>query len=436
MKRKISVILAIVILAASFNLFSASAVTVKKIAKIKQTASKSDSVSIKWSNISKDVKYDVKISNDKKAKRTYKDITKNSYKITKLKAGKTYALKVRAKKNKEKGEWSDAVKVTTSPKVTYNWEKGKLNASWTKVKGATSYALKVELNFNKNKYVRVKNITTNKYTISNKNLSGLSINKVYNVIVRPYKNGDPLFTGRIQTRDIEITGHRGRMDIAPENTMASFEEAYKAGYDSFEADFWETKTGEIIICHDSILTMCNSSQDIRNLTAATIKNYPIKVGTNIDKYKTQYLPTVDEVVKAVAGWKMKLYLHLKDPNITDNGLKKILTTVRKYGIKDKVTVFSPNKTAFERIVKTGLRPGFLNLPNSASDISKSLTYAGSKKAKVVIFRFTEDMSADLIKFGHSKGLKIGCYNVSNKTRGSIFTNMGPDFLITNKFFFN
>ncbi len=436
MKKLTALILAALIAVSCLSALSASAVTLKKIAKIKQTASKTDSATVKWSKLSsKDVTYEIKLSNGNSGKRTYSKIKNNTYKIKNLKAGKTYSIKIRAKQNKDKGEWSDVYKITTAPKVYYQWENGNLNISWTKVKGATSYTLKTELDYNKNKYARIKKITSTSYTITSENIAALSVNKVYNIYVRPYIDSAALFTGKATTRDIEVTGHRGRMDIAPENTLVSFEEAYKAGYDSVEADFWETKSGDIIICHDSILSMCKSGDDIRDISAANLKKYPIKIGTNVDKYPTQYLPTLEQVVKAVASRNMLLYLHLKDPKITDNGLKTIRTTIGKYGMANKITVFSQNKEAFERIIKAGIRPGFLNLPNSKSDIEKSINYAGKKKAKVMIFRFSEYMTADLIKSAHSKGIKLGCYNVSDKNRGSIMSNMGADFLITNKFFF-
>ena len=436
MKRKLSIILAVLILTSTFTVFSASAKGIKKIGQIEQISSKTDSAKVKWSKISssKSLKYELKLSNGKSAKRTYKNISKNTYKITKLNPGKTYLIKVRAKKNGAVGKWSNIFKVTTTPKVTYKWSGGKLKASWTKVKDATSYNMRIELNSNKKKYIRIKNITSTNYTISKDNLSGLSLNKVYRIVVLPYKNGEKLFSGSSLTRDIEITGHRGRMDIAPENTMASFEEAYKSGYDSVEADFWETRSGEILICHNQSLTMCDTPASIKDLTASTIKNYPVVKGKNINSYSTQYLPTIAQLIKSVSKWKMRLYLHLKDSKMTDKGLKKIYNTIKKYKMDGKVTVFSSSKSALERIVKAKIRAGFLNIPNRKKDITNALSYAKKKSAKVVIFKFNKYMSSGLISNAHSKKLKIGCYNVSDVNTASDFSNMGADFLITNKYF--
>ncbi len=435
MKKKIALILAVLIAASTLSAVSTAATSLKKVAKVKQTASKTDSVSIKWSNIG-NVQYEVKLSNGKTAKRTYKNITKNKYKITNLKAGKTYAIKVRARKRGIYGKWSDVYKVITAPKIAYKWTKGKLKVKWSKVKRATSYNLKVELNFNKKKKVRFTKLKTNTRTISKSDLSGLSLNKVYNVIVLPYKNDEKLFSTKITTRDIEVVGHRGRMDIAPQNTYASFKEAYKSGYDSVEGDFWETKSGDLIISHGNILAACGSTADVRTLTAATIKDFPIIKGKNVKKYDTQYLPTVEGLIKKISEYKMRLYLHLKDDATSDNGLKKIHAALQKYKMLGKTTIITSKPNAVERIVKNKMHAGFICLPKNETDVKNAIKFAHSKSAYLVIFKYETCINAGLIKYAHSNKLRMGCYNINDVNTACEFTDMGADFFVTNKYYFN
>lgn len=436
MKKGIALLLSVIILTSVFSTISISATGVKKIAKVKQTSAKTTSAKIKWSKIS-GAKYEVKFSNGKGVTRLYKNIADNKYTIPKLNAGKRYAVKVRAKVGSVYGAWSNVYKIVTAPKVAYKWTNGKLKVKWTNAKYATSYNVKLRLDFNKKKFKRVKNLKDNTYTFSTKHLSGLSFNKVYTVFVRPYTNETKLYTGKVTTRDIEITGHRGRMDIAPENTLASFKEAYKSGYDSVEADWWETKSGALLISHDKILTACNSKADIRTLTANDIKKYPIVKGKNIKKYPTQYLPTVEQVIKKISEYKMKLYLHTKDKNTSDKAFKKIAAAIKKYKVEGKVTVFSGDKGAFERIVKSKVRAGFLTLPNNIDEVKASLKYAKEKSAKVVIFRYSKDcINSDIVKLAHSYKLKFGCYNFTEVNKACEYARTKGDFLITNKYYFN
>lgn len=435
MRKKAALILSALIAASTFAGVSASATEIQKTEEVTQKSATATSVTLKWKKTS-DAKYDIKLSNGKNAKRSYKNIKTNKYTIPKLHAGKTYYIKVRAKKGKLKGAWSEVYTVYTAPKITYKWENGKLTASWTKMKKATSYNVKLELNFNKKNNYKVKNLKDTSYTFTKKKLKGLRVNKVYNILVRPYIDKQPLFTSKVKTRDIEVVGHRGRMDIAPENTLASFKEAHKSNYDSVEADYFETYSGEILISHDRILTACGSKADIRTLTLNTIKQYPIVKGTNVDKYSTQYLPTVDEVIRDISKYKMRLYLHTKDPNTSDNGFKKIAAAIKKYKMEGKVTVFSPSKPTFERIKKNKLQAGFLLLPANSQQVKDAITYAGSKNAYMVIFKYGDYINADLVSYAHSKKLRFGCYNINSTSTASTFTNMKPDFLITNYDYFS
>src|ERR1051325_5880469 len=48
-----------------------------------------------------------------------------------------------------------------------------------------------------------------------------------------------------------LAAHRGESYIAPENTMASFELAWKSGDTIVETDIHLTKDGQVVICHDA-----------------------------------------------------------------------------------------------------------------------------------------------------------------------------------------
>ena len=49
---------------------------------------------------------------------------------------------------------------------------------------------------------------------------------------------------------VEIIAHRGASHLAPENTLASVELAWKRGADAVEIDIWLTKDGRIVAIHD------------------------------------------------------------------------------------------------------------------------------------------------------------------------------------------
>jgi glycerophosphoryl diester phosphodiesterase len=53
----------------------------------------------------------------------------------------------------------------------------------------------------------------------------------------------------------QVIGHRGSRDHGlPENTLAAFIDAAKAGVDMIELDVWLTKDNQVVVFHDSCLT--------------------------------------------------------------------------------------------------------------------------------------------------------------------------------------
>lgn len=234
---------------------------------------------------------------------------------------------------------------------------------------------------------------------------------------------------------IEIVGHRGAMDQAPENTLVSYRRAFVLGYAGFETDYFETDSGDLIICHDkdiSIFTGINES--ILNLTDETRFNYPITKGVNVKEYDTQFMPTFEEAVSAASKYKMNIYLHTKNPDITDGAIEKIEAIINEYDMRDNATVFTPSRDLFIKFKEYNFRAGFLILPNSSADIESAVEFAGKNKADVLIMRYTGYLKQKHIDSAHNYHLKVGCYDRSDLKSAFKMAKMKIDFMITNEDF--
>ena len=358
-----------------------------------------------------------------------------------LKVGTIYKARARAYNLadgvKSYGKWTEYTYISPAPTVTYKWSEKGLKITWSEAKNASHYNLRVERPNNSNISVKYTGLTAASFTVPFSALPLLNVNKRYKISVAPYKDNIKTNTGTVTTNSIEICGHRGAMDVAPQNTLASFQKAYELGYNSIEADYWETNSGDLLILHDNTLKMCNNPTiDVRTLTKNSLKNYPIKKGPNVKTYDTQYIPTLAQLAKFASQSNLKLYLHTKNSNITDTGLTKVYNTLKKYGMENKTIVFSSNKTACARIAKHKIRAGYLIFPKSKKDIRAGVDYTKSVKAKLLICQYNEFMSSAGVEYAHKKSIKLGCYDVSNQATASKFTNMGADFLITNNDFIN
>jgi glycerophosphoryl diester phosphodiesterase len=62
-----------------------------------------------------------------------------------------------------------------------------------------------------------------------------------------------------------VLGHRGVRGAAPENTMAAFELAARAGADGVELDVRLSRSGELVVCHDPTLERATRGSDVRRV---------------------------------------------------------------------------------------------------------------------------------------------------------------------------
>lgn len=235
---------------------------------------------------------------------------------------------------------------------------------------------------------------------------------------------------------INFIAHRGAEYAAPENTLAAFQEAGKAGFAGFECDLWETKSGDIMVCHDStLLSSCGVDVPVTKVTLANRVQYPITQGTNVGLYGPQYLPSVNQAASVASSYGMKLYLHIKQPDIGKKALKKIERVLERYGMVEDTVVFSTDITTVGNIrTHTGLRAGYLDRSPTNAGRLAALKRAVKAKASCVIFHYlsAEPPSLALVRRAHAAGLLTGVYGMSSKASATWMIDVGADFGISNK----
>src|SRR5712671_1680892 len=98
-----------------------------------------------------------------------------------------------------------------------------------------------------------------------------------------------------------LAGHRGESDLAPENTMASFELAWKKGVSIVETDIHLTKDGQVVICHDA-----DTFRTSGNKTKVVIKDSTLEDVQQVDvgawkgpQFAGQKCPTLKELYDAM-----------------------------------------------------------------------------------------------------------------------------------------
>ncbi len=93
-----------------------------------------------------------------------------------------------------------------------------------------------------------------------------------------------------------ICSHRGSNHTHPENTLAAFREAIRAGAHQIEFDIKLTKQGELVILHDTTVDRTtDGTGDVRELTLEAIK--ALDAGIRKDpRFAGERIPTLDEAL--------------------------------------------------------------------------------------------------------------------------------------------
>jgi glycerophosphoryl diester phosphodiesterase len=110
----------------------------------------------------------------------------------------------------------------------------------------------------------------------------------------------------LANRGTVFVAHRGGIvDGFPENTLAAFKQAIAQGIDAIEIDLRATNDGEVVILHDETLERTTDGRGrVIDHTLAELRR--------LDAGGGQRIPTYEEVLRLVAGTRVKLLLDIKE----------------------------------------------------------------------------------------------------------------------------
>lgn len=412
------------------------------------------SLRVKWSAVKGAAGYVVYAYEDGEYRTVKKmDASTRTLTIKKLKSSTTYRYKVCAYTEAEAGEAQMGARSVLVSARPYAKKAKKVNADSVSydlsriivLKGRT-IAVSAQAKTSKSgKSVINKRVW---YSTSDPSIATVDANGVItgvkkgtcNLVCRTH-NGRS-FTKKIYVRKafktsyINFIAHRGAEYMAPENTLAAFEAAGTEGFAGFECDIWETNSGDIMISHaENLLEQCGVDISVKKVSISNREKYPIISGVNVANYATQYLPSISQTVSVAKSNGGKLYLHIKQKDMSTKALKKVYRTLEQRGMLKNTVVFSSSLDTAKRIAKkTKLTVGYLDLSTTDAKRISKLKSATKAGVDCVIYHYfkAEPLSYALVKKAHAAGLTIGAYGVSTKDSTTRMIDVGADFCLANK----
>ena len=158
-----------------------------------------------------------------------------------------------------------------------------------------------------------------------------------------------LIMARLEKSDIKIIAHRGGSNLAPENTMAAFQNALKLGVDMIEIDIEQTIDSYVVVIHDTkVDRTTNGKGKVDSLTYSYIKT--LDAGSWYDsRFKGEKISTLEEVLQAING-KATVLIEIKSGDELYPGIeKRTVEAIQRFNAHSWTIVQSFNKKTVERV---------------------------------------------------------------------------------------
>ncbi|MEN1761824.1 glycerophosphodiester phosphodiesterase [Anoxynatronum sibiricum] len=234
--------------------------------------------------------------------------------------------------------------------------------------------------------------------------------------------------------ELVIFGHRGYSGVAPENTMAAFEKALKAGADGFELDVHLTKEGELVVCHDELLDRTtNGTGLIMDKTLTELKQLDAG-GWYGEAYRNQSIPTLREALQLIVGKKSLVNIELKNSLIWYEGIEEsVIQLIHEMNVQNQIILSSFNHNSILRVkqLDNTLQTGVLY----SCVLVEPWEYV-SRIGASSVHPSLLSINREIVDKCHEKGLKVypffdgGYEEMSHVTKEELMT-LGVDGIFTN-----
>ena len=218
--------------------------------------------------------------------------------------------------------------------------------------------------------------------------------------------------------------HRGANTLRVQNTVDAFALAHAQGARFFELDVHLLKDGQLAVHHDySLLSTAGVDVKLKDLTAADLKNYPLK---NPFTPCPVYVPLLPEILPHITPDLELLNIELKNDGNVYPGLEKILLNTLPPKLRPRVLFSSFDYPTLQRLraLDPTARIGQLT---RCFNVQEAL----SLKAQSVHINHTR-FTPQIAQTCHAHNLKIYCYTVNEKTLSDRLAAQGADGIFTDK----
>jgi glycerophosphoryl diester phosphodiesterase len=230
-----------------------------------------------------------------------------------------------------------------------------------------------------------------------------------------------------------IVAHRGASGSAPENTMAAFRKAVKAGAGMIELDVRLTKDFHIVVHHDrSVKRTTNGKGNIWELTLPQIRS--LDAGTWFsDTFERERIPTLREVMELLLPTSVNLNIEVKtdgDPRKHAHFAECVILIIMEKRFEDRVLVSSFDHKFLKRFheLYPAIRTGALYHP--VRDIRKRASTLCTRIGASAFICSASQLRQRIVEDARTSGLTLAVYGVNEDPVFERILSLGVDAIVT------
>ncbi len=231
-----------------------------------------------------------------------------------------------------------------------------------------------------------------------------------------FYDSDPItFTKELFSYDPDTiiigVNHRGYSAEAPENTLPAYRLSRLKGFKYAETDVRFTSDGKAVLLHDnSVDRTSNGSGDICTLSYSKVRSLDFGSWRS-GVFKGTVIPSFDEFLALCASIGLEPYIELKVG--TKEQIHELVNMVEKYGLKERSTYISFQKSLLEFVLEMNpsARVGLL-----CGDLTK-LVISNASSLKLTdndVYIGSSDYSEEAIKLCRDSQIPLNVWTVNSK----------------------
>ena len=228
---------------------------------------------------------------------------------------------------------------------------------------------------------------------------------------------------------VERAAHRGGAASAPENTLAAFRAAARAGVRSWELDVQRTRDGALVVFHDETLDRTSTGHGpLRSASYADLRK--LDAGSWFGPaWAGEPIPTLAEVVDLAQAERARLLIELKSPALYPGIERRVVDLLARTGFGPHTLILSFDAAALARV--HALDPTLVTDLNYVGHLFTPLPRVPGLRAIGPEWRLLAANPAR-VRLAHAAGRRVYAWT-ANSPRAVAFLNaIGVDGIISDR----